>query len=487
MLKPLVKEPSVNESERILAKVAAKTFFSLWSYPSLFRSVGKGKELIDLTVYFNNTLILFSDKGEVKLQEHTDPILAWSRWYRSAIKDSAKQLHAAEKFVRNYPRQIFLNSKLVDPFPFDISSPDLKIHLVAVTRGVGEKAKKHFDNIQAGSSGTLAYAYTLPEQKLLEYPFFIGDVDQAKTFVHVLDEYGIALLLEELCTPSDFINYLEAKERAVRKRGLTISPGEEETLAYYLLEDGGRGFGDIKSPAIANGHPFAIPEGQWLEYKKSVPYALRYSRRKHAEAWSQLVASFSDCIVDATVGEGADLPLLNHARAVEVLASENVYSSGLLAQAFFGKYGTVPEMARSSRVIPSQLRPGRLYVFVFFPWDEDYKNYEEYREERRECMFMYALVARYKYQLATEIVILGSATKGDTPGSETIMVIDNSVPLSSDERSIAQKVMKEGSILSDVTERRVKIGGSPTIGRNDFCPCGSGKKYKKCCYKSGYE
>ena len=21
----------------------------------------------------------------------------------------------------------------------------------------------------------------------------------------------------------------------------------------------------------------------------------------------------------------------------------------------------------------------------------------------------------------------------------------------------------------------------PTIGRNDLCPCGSGKKYKKCC------
>ena len=22
---------------------------------------------------------------------------------------------------------------------------------------------------------------------------------------------------------------------------------------------------------------------------------------------------------------------------------------------------------------------------------------------------------------------------------------------------------------------------SPTVGRNDPCPCGSGKKYKKCC------
>lgn len=66
MLIPLVKEVGVNESERILEKIARETFLSLWAYPSLYRGVGGGKEFIDLTVYFENTLILFSDKGEVK-------------------------------------------------------------------------------------------------------------------------------------------------------------------------------------------------------------------------------------------------------------------------------------------------------------------------------------------------------------------------------------------------------------------------------------
>jgi preprotein translocase subunit SecA len=27
--------------------------------------------------------------------------------------------------------------------------------------------------------------------------------------------------------------------------------------------------------------------------------------------------------------------------------------------------------------------------------------------------------------------------------------------------------------------------GAPKVGRNDPCPCGSGKKYKKCCGKRG--
>ena len=33
-------------------------------------------------------------------------------------------------------------------------------------------------------------------------------------------------------------------------------------------------------------------------------------------------------------------------------------------------------------------------------------------------------------------------------------------------------------------ERTVEI---MKIGRNDLCPCGSGKKYKKCCYPKTFE
>jgi uncharacterized protein YecA (UPF0149 family) len=36
---------------------------------------------------------------------------------------------------------------------------------------------------------------------------------------------------------------------------------------------------------------------------------------------------------------------------------------------------------------------------------------------------------------------------------------------------------------------RIVHGGkelSEKLGRNDLCPCGSGKRFKKCCLKSGY-
>lgn len=486
MLKPIKKEPSVNESERILASIAKNTFFSLWCYPSLFRSVGKGKELTDLTIYFNGTLILFSDKVHVKFQDHNEIKLAWSRWYRAAVKESAKQLHGAESFVRNHPEKIFLNSKLEDPFPFDLTSSELRIHLIAVTRGIGDHAKHFFDSIKLGSSGTLGYYYQAPEKILLEKPFFVGDVDQEKTFVHVFDESGIKLLLDELCTPTDFIRYLEVKEKAIRDKSFLYSAGEEETLAFYLQEDGGYGYGDISNPLENKGNFFSIPEWEWRHYRQTVDYALRHGHKQKAKLWNELIARFSDAIADACVGEASDRPFLTHSSAVQVLASENLYSSSLLASALFEKFENVPKGTRSARIVPSASKPGRIYIFIFFPWIENHSSYDEYRKERSACMQLYASVARYKFQDAKEIVLLGADTKGREGCSETIILIDASVSLTSDERLMAKKIMSTYQILDDVSERRIKTSPSiKDVGRNDPCPCGSEKKYKKCCLNSG--
>jgi SEC-C motif len=38
-------------------------------------------------------------------------------------------------------------------------------------------------------------------------------------------------------------------------------------------------------------------------------------------------------------------------------------------------------------------------------------------------------------------------------------------------------------IMDDVDTHILPIRTEPKIGRNDPCPCGSGKKYKKCCLK----
>jgi SEC-C motif domain protein len=37
------------------------------------------------------------------------------------------------------------------------------------------------------------------------------------------------------------------------------------------------------------------------------------------------------------------------------------------------------------------------------------------------------------------------------------------------------------SVVEDEPQQLVPVGPSSAVGRNDPCPCGSGRKYKKCC------
>ena len=44
------------------------------------------------------------------------------------------------------------------------------------------------------------------------------------------------------------------------------------------------------------------------------------------------------------------------------------------------------------------------------------------------------------------------------------------------------QVAKETGIGPSGPARRTVINKTKTVSRNDFCPCGSGKKYKHCCW-----
>ena len=58
----LEKSDGASDSERYLIQKCQSTFMSLWSYPNLFTSEKKGKELCDVLALFGNHLFLFSDK-----------------------------------------------------------------------------------------------------------------------------------------------------------------------------------------------------------------------------------------------------------------------------------------------------------------------------------------------------------------------------------------------------------------------------------------
>lgn len=57
-----------------------------------------------------------------------------------------------------------------------------------------------------------------------------------------------------------------------------------------------------------------------------------------------------------------------------------------------------------------------------------------------------------------------------------------------DDSDVFDSLMGEGGLLSNILydektilDNSVPVSSLPTVGRNEPCPCGSGKKYKKCC------
>ena len=493
MLTPLVKEEGITNSEKYLSTLAEKTFIGLWSYPNVYTDEGFsknkiGKELCDLLVVFENKVIIFSDK-DIKFNEDVDVKIAWKRWYTRSIVKSAKQLYGAESWIRCYPDKVYLDKQCSIPFPIDICSEQLELHLIAVTKNSYNAAKKFYDKKCTGSSGTLMQIFSLSANDYYEFPFTIGDIDPSKTFVHVFDEVTLDLILSELKTIYDFTDYLKEKVTAIRTRHLLSVCGEEDLLAYYLSSLRFDRQTSLYIPELqSNQIGFSIAENEWQHYKSSVHYHILSAYRASSSYWDFIVSNLSACILDANVGFGAEFDIKTHETALRYLASESMISRSKLSEALVEKIKSVPSNVRSARLVFSPLYSDRLYVFLVYPLSNLSDN-NEYRLERVHVMQAYCLVAKYLNPNAKHIIVVATEPNGSSVRSEDILSTSYSEPLTYVEKQQAKIIMHEQKILNTVVDNSSFDSGKNrsafkcTIRRNELCTCGSGIKYKKCCMK----
>jgi hypothetical protein len=489
-------------SERYLARLCERTFLSLWSYPNLYTSEGRrnglgaGKELCDLLVVFGNHIIVLSDK-DVVFNSTIDIKVAWNRWRKRAIVESAKQLLGAEKWIRERPTEIYLDKLCTQRLPLEISQTEpLRIHLIAVTKNSAGPAKRYFGG---NSSGSLMLIPCLSDQEITERPFTQNDYDSNRTFVHVLDELTLDILFEELDTTYDFVRYLSAKEKAIRSNQLHITPGEEDILAYYMLNGG-----------LINDEPFVIAdpnlakefsgisllEGFWQDYSSSRERAQMKTANKPSYFWDALIENFAQHIRAGTVGVARDKGTATHEQAIRWLAAEGRLSRRSLSEQFLEKMHSTPSNRRSSRVCFSPFDPKACFVLVLYPRDHG-ENYDSYRDERIETLHAYGLACKYKFPNAERITLIGTEPQQSEGRSEDVLAIEID-ELTEEERELARDIIEKDKILSDVrsvrlntqiapypTELRAKHSRrtQPKIGRNEPCVCGSGKKYKHCCLR----
>jgi hypothetical protein len=378
---PIIKAESVTESERYLRVLCEQSFLSLWTYPGIYKDQGRkssnadGKEVCDVVVVFRTHVIIFSDKC-CAFPNSGNLEVDWRRWYREAIKESAKQLWGAERWFRDLQDRLYLDRKCTKPFPIPLpASSEIKIHRIAVARGAGDACRKHY-----GGSGSLLLYSGWAEQAARSngksLPLFaVGDLDPNRGFIHVFDDYTLDIVLRSLDTTADFVQYLEKKERFVRSRAFLSASGEEDLLAAYFqcwTPDGELDFPPLMPGAVGkfgNPRPYIFGEGAWEELTQSVDWRALQAWREPSYYWDWLIERVAKHVIEGTLYKVRDPSPKTQEAILRVLAAEPRHRRRMLSAALLGKVNRAAMDAvldRSGQVIVSLHPDQPTYVFLAY-------------------------------------------------------------------------------------------------------------------------
>jgi hypothetical protein len=277
-------------------------------------------------------------------------------------------------------------------------------------------------------------------------------------------------VLRELDTITDFVEYLSAKEELLQRAGVVMEGQEEDLLALYIHR--GRKFPEKVDMLV-------IGDDLWSGITKKPEWKARKEADRESYIWDGLIETLTE-LNDPTVG-GSSTTNPTDAQdtleaALRVMTRENRFNRRILAQSFNEFMREAANSRVRSRISPS-LSNVR-YVFLAGARDED-------RDTRRKELALRCFVARGLADFRGDTVV-GLATERYVPNAGFSM---DAVMLKKGEWTQADQVALEG-IQRDLgyfenPQSKRATGDEfpqplPKVGRNDPCPCGSGRKYKKC-------
>jgi hypothetical protein len=479
----------VTGAERYLAKLCKRSFLSLWSYPRVFRNQGRpqgkgdGKELCDLLVVFDNHIIIFSDK-DCRFNDVGDLDLAWSRWFKKTVQKSAEQVWGAERWIKNFPNRLFLDSQCLIPFPIDLPDPAKAIfHRIVVAHDVSRVCRERL-----GGSGSLVLDSSLSGEAHVNMPFTIGQIDPEKGYVHVFDDTTLNIVMSTLDTITDFAAYLTKKERFLTGDRVVHAAGEEELLAAYLLKRNESNEHDF----IIDGHDdvLSFPEGLWESFVRSPHRQAQIESDRISYSWDKLIEEFALHAMTGTHHFSSGEPLNELERVFRCLAREPRTRRRLLATSFHEiRERSMTSSGAWDACVMQPTNPGYPhYVFMLLKGKEGLTD-EEYRKIRTNLLRGYCGVTKLRFPKATDIIGIASEAGFPLQPSADFTYLDASHWSMADEAS-ARKIQNRFGLLRKVTADYTRVyeypldhvdkPSSTKLPRNSPCPCGSGERYKRC-------
>jgi hypothetical protein len=492
---PVVKSAAQTIAEEYLGVLCEKYFLSMWSYPGVMGA--NRKEICDLLVVFGDHVIIFSDKL-CTFQPDASLDRAWTRWFKSAIAESANQLWGAQRRIKHRPSEIFLDKKSSQRLPLEIPNTP-KFHLIAVAHGISEHIAKYF-----GGTGSLLIKSDIRGTASHLTPFHVGDLDPTKGFVHVFDDDSLHTVMATLDTISDFVRYLEKREQLLRGKITILSPGEEELLAVYLRTFGENGEHDFSFLTECPDSLVAIEEGHWADFQKHPRRVAQIRENKISYSWDRLIEKFSGYALQGTQHFVSAGGLKDAEIVLRFMAGECRFTRRVLAKTLLEMLSKTPKEKRRLRLL-LPTKPGRpCYVFLLLPPLESLcevgrvpPNITEYREVRLNILRKACLVARRTHPELRDIVGIATESGIDRTGrSEDSLYLDGRHWTEEMEEE-AKEAQTKFHIFEKPNRFEVHAAEypappfeitlpdlsppQPKHGRNERCDCGSGKKYKHCC------
>jgi hypothetical protein len=328
-------------------------------------------------------------------------------------------------------------------------------------------------------------------------PFTIGQVDSSKGFVHVLDDTSLDIVLGTLDTINDFVDYLTKKETLIRSGRLGGAAGEEELLAYYLMNLNHDEEHDFVLPEEVT--TMFIDEGHWETFINSPQRHAQLKENEISYAWDTLIETFSKYIIEGTQYYSSHGEISYSEKIVRFLAREPRTRRRMLAQALMGIIDSdLLEWGRNTRLVLPTSPEDSCYIFLILSHPSEV-SVEEYREVRR--VFLEECCRVLKAMRPETLDIVGIATEGRNvrERSEDAIYFD-AREWTSEDQGNALKMQQELGIFQNMRGFSARVQEYPDAqspsqytgalltplrmrgrDRNSQCPCGNGNKYKKCC------
>jgi hypothetical protein len=471
-------------TERYLSHLCDRTFLRVWSYANPFKA--DGKELCDLIVVFENNIFLFFDRESRKFDRGGEMALTWERWKKEAITKQIRTAAGAKRYVLNHRDQIYLDANGTVPLPLHIPAGELQIHKIIVAHGAKEACEQFSSSNIYGSLG-ITYEAAPSGQS---HPFIVP-LDRSDP-VHLLDSHNLELILGELDTLYDLQAYLTVKEKAIQRYEHLTYCGEEDLLAHYFLN-----FDDASKTYMIgvkenNYDGPMIGEGEWRDFVKIGPYKRRKADNQISYQWDRLIQKTGQNALSGVLEGNSDV--FHGKSAIHEMAKEPRLSRRMLSELIAKAIKNFPDNAkgvvRYLSFMPSFF-PGVGYVFLQLFHDNPGDYDTEYRPMRRRLLEFACGAAKLKWPHLIKVIGIGiDAPKYSQKNSEDFILL-NCENWTEEDQAYYEEANAELRLFqtSALKEQRMHAADFPSpqesrklpkIGRNQLCPCGSGKKYKRC-------